>query len=92
VGFLETSMPDGTTTVQETFTCCHCNKLTRLPVGVSLKMAPVDMCRHCNKRTCSAWVCRDRCAPTEKRMAAFERRVNSQQAREAFLRAVEANK
>jgi hypothetical protein len=91
VGFLETSL-DGTTTVQETFRCCHCHKNVALPVGVSLKMAPIDMCRYCGRRTCSAWKCRDRCSPTEKRMESFERQVNSQQSREAFLRAVEANK
>lgn len=91
MGFLETSL-DGTTTVQETFTCCHCNRLVRLPVGVSLKMVPIDICRYCGKRTCERFKCLDRCTPTEKRMEAFERQVNSQQSREAFLRSVEENK
>lgn len=76
--------------LQETFTCCHCNRIVRLAVGESLKTTPIDMCTRCNKRTCSRFKCRDVCAPFEKKMERFEKRVREAESRDSFLRAVDS--
>lgn len=71
-GVAEWTHVSGATLTRPTFTCCHCNKVTIVP----LKATPSEcggFCRLCMKATCST--CADGlCAPFERRLEAMEAR------------------
>lgn len=75
--------------LQETFTCCHCNRIRKLAVGESLTTAPIDMCMRCMKRVCEQCHAKGTCTPFEKKMERFEKKMRAAESRDSFLRAVE---
>jgi len=72
LGHVEVSGPSGTT-VYETFTCCHCNEIHRVPPANAKEMA---FCHKCGARECvpCAKKLGGRCTPFEKRIEAMEAR------------------
>jgi hypothetical protein len=99
MGFSIDEGPLGTL-VTETFSCCHCQRITELADTVSgavpARGAPratttrqtVNMCHHCWKRVCDTCHADGRCRPWEKQCEEFERRVREAETRAALLRSI----
>lgn len=63
----------GQKTEFDTFTCCHCNTVIRIPVGAKSE----DMggyCTMCMENICTACADHGRCTPFEKQLEAVEAR------------------
>lgn len=77
----------------ETYTCCHCG----IPFAVPPPGVERYRCRKCDSSGRvshgAGWVCagcnrHGRCTPWERRMDKFEKRVNEQLSREAFVKSM----
>ena len=70
---------------QDTFTCIHCNKVVRVPPGLS-SFTDFDWCRKCMKPICNKPVCHDSCVPWERQMEITEARGKLHRAMDEALR------
>jgi hypothetical protein len=69
-GVAEWTSAGGDMLTRPTFTCCHCNGVTIVPLAARAEDCG-GFCRLCMKPTCAA--CADKgCMPFERRLAAAE--------------------
>ena len=102
MGFYVDDGPDGQR-ITETFTCCHCQRITELGDTVSGRAQfasrttarvqsttreNVNMCHKCWARVCNACHADGRCRPFEKRCDDFERKIRAEEARGIMRRSL----
>lgn len=78
---------DGSVIEFDSFTCCHCNSIVRVPA----RAAPTECggwCGKCAKPTCRECGGSGRCAPFEAQLEAVEKGITEKLMRERFTNAV----
>ena len=71
MGWSEVREADGSVVIQETFTCCHCNRIKD-----AVFRGDVHMCHPCMKRVCNECHAIGTCTPFEKKLGMYERKAN----------------